>query len=70
MLVIAHSIPGLLERLADRGLGDGLAEVDRAAGEPNTASFGGAFLTRKCDACRARARWVGPPPLDACKVGK
>ena len=25
--------PGLLERLADRRLGDGLAEVDRAAGE-------------------------------------
>jgi hypothetical protein len=24
--------PGLLERLADRHLGDGLAEVDRAAG--------------------------------------
>jgi hypothetical protein len=25
--------PGLLERLADRGLGNGLAEVDRAARE-------------------------------------
>jgi len=25
--------PGLLERLADRRLGDGLAEVDRAAGD-------------------------------------
>ena len=25
--------PGLLERLADRGLGDGFSEVDRAAGD-------------------------------------
>ena len=32
MPLIAHSIP-VLECLADRGLGNGLAEVDRAAGE-------------------------------------
>jgi len=31
--VIVHSISGHLKRLADRGLGDGLAEVYRAAGE-------------------------------------
>jgi hypothetical protein len=29
--------PGLLECLADRGLGNGLAEVDRAAGERRVA---------------------------------
>ena len=34
--------PGLLERLADRGLGDGLAEVDRAAGDGPVAVVGAA----------------------------
>jgi hypothetical protein len=32
--------PGLLERLADRRLGDGLAEVDRAAGNGPVAVVG------------------------------
>ena len=34
--------PGLLECLADRGLGNGLAEVDRAAGERPVAVVGAA----------------------------